>query len=225
MQDTVSCQGWLSKALMRVVALMAFFCSIHSFLCNCGDRMDRLDRHLTSEGCNTRSVIHMMANRPRDTHADWSRSTCADGFRDTHVNWFRDAHADWFRDAHPGRPMDAHADRPRDAHTGYSRMSVLTLTGQGMPILLGSNAACSNYLFNFLFMVLSITADLLYGLIDWLRALVTSLGVWSLAANAASSSYLSCSFSPFDHLTMFHKFFASNLLMRCFCTSVLLHSQ
>ena len=60
-QETVSCQGWLSKALMRVVALMAFFCSTHSFLCNCGDRMDRLDRHLTSEGCNTRSVIHMMA--------------------------------------------------------------------------------------------------------------------------------------------------------------------
>ena len=41
---------------MRVVTLMAFFCSIHSFLCNCGDRMERLDRHLTSEGCNTFSM-------------------------------------------------------------------------------------------------------------------------------------------------------------------------
>ena len=44
------------SALMRVVALMAFFCSIHSFLCNCGDHMERLDRHLTSEGCNTHSM-------------------------------------------------------------------------------------------------------------------------------------------------------------------------
>ena len=44
------------SALMRVVALLAFFCSIHSFLCNCGDRMERLDRHLTSEGCNTLSM-------------------------------------------------------------------------------------------------------------------------------------------------------------------------
>ena len=30
------------SALMRVVAVMAFFYSIHSFLCNCGDRMERL---------------------------------------------------------------------------------------------------------------------------------------------------------------------------------------
>ena len=51
------CQGWLSNALMRVVALMAFFCSIHSFLCKCGDRMERLDRYLTSEGCNTFSMV------------------------------------------------------------------------------------------------------------------------------------------------------------------------
>ena len=50
------CQGWFSNALMRVVALMAFFCSIHSFLCKCGDHMERLDRHLTSEGCNTFSM-------------------------------------------------------------------------------------------------------------------------------------------------------------------------
>ena len=41
---------------MRVVALMTFFCSIHSFLCNCGDPMERLDRYLTSEGCNTFSM-------------------------------------------------------------------------------------------------------------------------------------------------------------------------
>ena len=26
------------RALMRVVSLMAFFCTIHSILCNCGDR-------------------------------------------------------------------------------------------------------------------------------------------------------------------------------------------
>ena len=44
------------SALMRVVALMALFCSIHSFLCNRGDRMERLDRHLTSEGCSTLSM-------------------------------------------------------------------------------------------------------------------------------------------------------------------------
>ena len=47
--------------------------------------------------------------------------------------------------------MDAHAGQPRDAYTG---MSVLTLTSQGVPTLLGSNTACSNYVFNFLFMVL-----------------------------------------------------------------------
>ena len=41
---------------LRVVALMAFFCSIHRFLCNCGDRMERLDRHSTCEGCNTLSM-------------------------------------------------------------------------------------------------------------------------------------------------------------------------
>ena len=44
------------SALMRAVALMVFFCSFHSFLCNCGDRMERLDRHLTSEGFNTFSM-------------------------------------------------------------------------------------------------------------------------------------------------------------------------
>ena len=44
------------SALMTVVALMAFFCSIHSFLCSCGDHMERIDRHLTSERCNTLSM-------------------------------------------------------------------------------------------------------------------------------------------------------------------------
>ena len=44
------------SALMTVVALMVSFCSIHSFLCNCGGRMERLDRHLTSERCNTLSM-------------------------------------------------------------------------------------------------------------------------------------------------------------------------
>ena len=43
------------SALIRVVALKAFFCSIHSFL-YCGDRMERLDRHLTSEGCKIFSM-------------------------------------------------------------------------------------------------------------------------------------------------------------------------
>ena len=43
------------STLVRVAALMAF-CSIHSCLCNCGDRMERLDRHLISEGCNTLSM-------------------------------------------------------------------------------------------------------------------------------------------------------------------------
>ena len=48
--------AWADVRVMRVVALMAFSCSIHSFLCKCGDRMERLDRHLTSEGCNTFSM-------------------------------------------------------------------------------------------------------------------------------------------------------------------------
>ena len=39
---------------------------------------------------------------------------------------------------------------------------MLTLTSQGVPTLLGSNTACSIYVFNFLFMVLFISADLLY---------------------------------------------------------------
>ena len=30
------------SALMRVVVLMVFFCSIHSFLCNCGGHVERL---------------------------------------------------------------------------------------------------------------------------------------------------------------------------------------
>ena len=38
---------------------------------------------------------------------------------------------------------------------------MLTLTSQGVPTLLGSNTACSNYVLNFLFMVLFISADLL----------------------------------------------------------------
>ena len=33
---------------------MMAFCSIHSILC--GEHMERLDRHLTSEGCNTLSM-------------------------------------------------------------------------------------------------------------------------------------------------------------------------
>ena len=48
------CQGWLSK---RFDEGSCSFCSIHSFLCNCGDRMERLDRLLTSEGCNTFSMV------------------------------------------------------------------------------------------------------------------------------------------------------------------------
>ena len=34
-----------------------------------------------------------------------------------------------------------------------SRMSVLTLTSQGVPTLLGSNTACSKYMINFLLYV------------------------------------------------------------------------
>ena len=45
------------RTLVRVDSMMAFFCSIHSFLCNCGDRMERLDRNLTSEGCKTLSTV------------------------------------------------------------------------------------------------------------------------------------------------------------------------
>ena len=58
--------------------------------------------------------------------------------------------------------MDAHAAGPGMPTLADPRMSVLTLTGQGMLTLLGSNTACSNYLFNFLFMVLIISPDLLY---------------------------------------------------------------
>ena len=47
------CQGWLSK---RLDEGSCSFCSTHSFLCNCGDRMERLERHLTSEGCNIFSM-------------------------------------------------------------------------------------------------------------------------------------------------------------------------
>ena len=39
------CQAWLSK---RFDEGSCSFCSIHSFLCNCGDRMERLDRLLTT---------------------------------------------------------------------------------------------------------------------------------------------------------------------------------
>ena len=42
---------------------------------------------------------------------------------------------------------------PRMPTLADSRMSVLTLTSQWVPTLLGSNIACSNYVFNFLFMV------------------------------------------------------------------------
>ena len=49
------------SALMWVVALMAF-CSIHSFLCNCGDRMDRLDRHLTSGRPNVLLIIRIQSH-------------------------------------------------------------------------------------------------------------------------------------------------------------------
>ena len=42
---------WLaSKCLDEGSALIAFSCSIHNFLCNCGYRTERLDRRLTSEG-------------------------------------------------------------------------------------------------------------------------------------------------------------------------------
>ena len=50
------------SALMWVVALMAFFCSIHSFLCNCGDRMERLDRHLTSGRPSVLLIIRIQSH-------------------------------------------------------------------------------------------------------------------------------------------------------------------
>ena len=58
--------------------------------------------------------------------------------------------------------MDTHLAGPRMSTLADSRMSVLTQTCQGVPTLLGSNTACSNDVFNFLFMVLFISTDLLY---------------------------------------------------------------
>ena len=46
---------------------------------------------------------------------------------------------------------------------------MLTLIGQGIPTLLGSDPSCSNYLFNFLFVVISITTDFLktFATVKW----------------------------------------------------------
>ena len=49
------CQGWLSKRLDEGSCSDGLLL-IHPQLCKCGDRMERLDRHLTSEGCNTFSM-------------------------------------------------------------------------------------------------------------------------------------------------------------------------
>ena len=61
-------------------------------------------------------------------------------------------------------------------------MSVLTLTGHAMPTLLRSSTACSNYLFNFLFMVLSISNDLLELIV-----------------------FLICSYNEIDYVTCSHQ--------------------
>ena len=47
------CQGCLSKRLDEGSCSDGL---LLLYLCNCGDRMERLDRHLTSEGCNTLSM-------------------------------------------------------------------------------------------------------------------------------------------------------------------------
>ena len=41
---------------LYATSIQSFSLGIHSFLCNCEDHMERLDRHLTSEGCNTLSM-------------------------------------------------------------------------------------------------------------------------------------------------------------------------
>ena len=48
----------LPRDLMRTDALMKdFFWSTHNFLCKCGERVGRIDRHLASGGWrNTRSM-------------------------------------------------------------------------------------------------------------------------------------------------------------------------
>ena len=80
--------------------------------------------------------------------------------------------------AGPWLPMLASPGLPTLAD---SRMSALTLSGQGMHTLLASNTAYINYLFNFLVMVLLISADLL-GLIV----------------------FLICSYNEIDYLTWSH---------------------
>ena len=41
---------------LYATSIQSFSLGIHSFLCNCEDHLERLDRHLTSEGCNTLSM-------------------------------------------------------------------------------------------------------------------------------------------------------------------------
>ena len=82
--------------------------------------MERLDRHLTSDRCNT--LLPMLTGS-----GTWVPTL-----------------------ASPGMPTLA-----------GTRMFMLTLASQGVPTLLGSNTVCSSYVFNFIFMILFISADLL----------------------------------------------------------------
>ena len=118
--------------------------------------------------CHPHDGRNVNTNWPRDIHVSgpgasvWSRSTCADRFRDNPTQIV--LRMPMLTGS--GTPILAGPWMPMLAGPGMStlpdsRMSVLTLTGQGMPTLLGSNTACSYYLLNFLFIVLSIKAILL----------------------------------------------------------------
>ena len=50
------CQGWLSKRLVEGSCSDGLLLLHPQLSVQCGDRMERLDRHLTSEGCNTFSM-------------------------------------------------------------------------------------------------------------------------------------------------------------------------
>ena len=51
------CQGWLSKRLDDGSCSDGLLLLHPQLSVQCGDRMERLDRHLTSEGCNTLSMV------------------------------------------------------------------------------------------------------------------------------------------------------------------------
>ena len=51
------CQGWLSKRLDEGSCSDGLLLLHPQLSVQSGDRMERLDRHLTSEGCNTFSMV------------------------------------------------------------------------------------------------------------------------------------------------------------------------